>query len=171
MDIQHANTFPCRTSMTMCQTGEKTYIWDKIHIPDCALFSTKITEGSLVTATNEQDEKQTHFIGKDSLVHLKMFSKVSMCDKAVYTTDFNCIFVINLAEEEPINQEIQNVQIDAFKEMAIRDAFVFRSLKSFIKEKIRGLAVQHCKVQAKHAYQLTKVAIHSNPAPFHLKHG
>ena len=114
------------------------YIWN--HNPEtCNLKSTKIVKGERI-----QLDDIEYFIGNQSFTHLKIGPRERICDKEVFQTDFKDLYILDTENEQPIKTDISEDDISIFKDMSIRDKFLFKTLKDYIITTAINLKRQHC---------------------------
>lgn len=156
-----------------CISSSSTFLWEKDK-PNCMLFGIRIISGEIIS---ELGDKHAFFVAHDKLLHVNLKQKVTNCNRVMYTTDIEKVFLVDITEyhsNDPIQDILPSVEVSLFAEFAIRDQFIYNVLLRIIKENTKLLALNHCQDLHKMANKLTQVHNilgSSNLEPFALTKG
>ena len=138
MDKSSKNILDCFPNEGECRFGSFQYVW-KQKKQVCNLLATKEVDGQLIRL-----ETNAKFITNSSLIDLKLENRVHTCNRKVYPTDFEDIFLLDMETEDPIQETIAPEDVNVFKDFSVRDKFIFNRMSALLNKNVRQLAHQHC---------------------------
>ena len=156
----------CAPTNEKCNFQNTIYVW-KYNKPNCNLFQTKVVEGQIMSL---RDKKI--FVANDSLVHLEIQEEQLRCERKVASTDFKDIFILDLAKEKRIEEDIKVEDFSIFRDYSVRDKWVFNKLTQLLRISIQEVSHQHCldnKIARLHYSRLHARIKASNIHPFSIR--
>ena len=83
-------------------------------------------------------------MANDSLIYLEVKRQEKMCQRVVSTTDFKGIYLLDARREKAIEREIEATDVSIFKDLSVRNAWIYKNLRQLIITNIQRLQRAHC---------------------------
>lgn len=158
-DVRHANgvtiamgdstRLPCSIFRESCQTSEATLLWK--HDPDyCSLGVSKHVKGMLVTDNHDQ---QVFMSTDGSLVRLVLKYQESACDRQVWATNYDNLFLAPIPSRNPFRRSIIPESISMSTYVNNRDDFIYSYLVEQIDEEMNDVLMHDCEEMSKRTRQ------------------
>ena len=128
----------CSPTQRYCYANGGVYIWTH-QPPNCQLKATKRVMGELFKMNDK-----AFFMANDSLIYLEVRRQEKLCQRTVRATDFKGIYLLDTKTEKPIEREIEATDVSIFKDLSVRNAWIYKKLRQLIITNIQRLQRAHC---------------------------
>ncbi len=149
---------PCGILDRDCQTGEATYFWDAA-ADYCPMGVSKTVSGML--ATTEENKKV--FMSTDgSLVRLVLQSQESFCDRMVWSTNYDALYLADADHRSPFTRKLDPISVSMTTFVSNRDDFLYNYLVRQINTELTAVLQHDCEEHRRHT-RMDFYTKHSNP--------
>jgi hypothetical protein len=132
---------PCKPHTNGCQTPLATYIWPAPN-ETCKMALVRLVQGLEVT----NDQGEAVFMSTDgSLVRLIRRDPVPHCDRILYSTNYDSIYLYNAIKEgKPFTRFVADAEISMTNYVKNRDDFLFHHVADEIEKEFRKVLKADC---------------------------
>ena len=129
-------------------TEDTTYIW-KPPPPRCELGVARASVSGVLAKVEKGEQV---FMSSDgSNVRFVLGKTLSKCDRVVYTTNMDDIYLMD-EDQEPIKREIKPSEVSIISYINNRDDFLYHHIKEHVEQEFRAVLRHQCLSQAEDAH-------------------
>lgn len=134
---------PCSLGELGCETAEGTFFWtaDKGECPQY-----RVARNNVRGAFAVSDEGVETFVSSDdSLIRLQRLGTSTLCDRTMYATPYEDLFILELDENtKPLTRLVGHDDVNVFSFVKNRDDFLFNDIKERLEGELTYIQEMSC---------------------------